>query len=129
MHKDRHSNLVFIHLKTPALKVRVVVIKTGVNPLDRPEHTAFFLLGFIAPTRAGGVVVQVIQQATAVAVVQAGSGEVAAVLNVRRAAKTNLSIFVEWRKCRDDCLPLALNEVAVADQFAHAFQSIFQLCL
>ena len=42
MHKDRHANIILVHTETPPLKVGVVIVKTGIHTLDRPENTALF---------------------------------------------------------------------------------------
>ena len=104
MNKDRHTDLTLVYLKSPTLEVGVVVIETGIDPLDGTEYTALLWLGLVAATRADLIVVNVVEQATTVAVVQAGTDEVTTVLDIRRASEANLPILIKRLECRDDRL-------------------------
>ena len=127
MHEDRHTGITLVHAESLPLEVGVVVVKTGVHAPDRPENTALLLLCVVAGARAGGVVVEVIQQTAAVAVVQPRAREVPAVLHVARTAETNFLRAIKRRQRGNECLPLALDELAGADQFSNPLQPVGQV--
>ena len=127
MHENRHACGSLVHAETPPLEVGVVVVEAGIHTLDRSEHAPLLRLRVVAGARAGGVIIQVIQQAAAVAVVQARTGEVAAVLQVGRAAETDFFRAIERRQRGDDRLSLALNKLTTADQLAGPLQRVRQV--
>ena len=124
MNKDRHTDLTLIYFKSPTLEVGVVVIKTGIDPLYGTEYTTLLRLAFIAATRAHLIVVNVVEQATTVTAVKAGTGEVTTVLDVRGASEANLPILIKRLKCRDNSLPLTFDEFPVANQISHTLKRV-----
>ncbi len=133
VHQDRHAHLVFRQAMTQTLQVRVLIVEAGEDLADRAEDAPLLQFGRIAPARSGAVVVQIIGQAAAVAVVKSGAAEVLAVLDVCGAAESNLLVGVETVRRigqgRDHRLferGRKAGHVVVREQVSNPFELVFE---
>ena len=102
MHQDSHPDLRRLNSMTEALQKCIVVIKAGIDFLERAKDAALVRFTGIALARSDRVTVQVIEQATAETVVKAGAGKMFAVFNIGRTAEADFAIRVEDSERIDD---------------------------
>jgi len=78
-----------------SLKKGIVVVETRKDLSNRSEDAS--LIGFfgVADARPEGVAVQIVGEASAIAVVEACTGEMVAVFDVCRASEANLLVGIE----------------------------------
>ena len=111
MHQHSHADRGFIHPVTQALEDGVVVVEAGEHPPERPKHAPFGRFRWIAQRRSVRIAIQVIQQATAVAVVQAGSRELLAVFHICGTSETEFAPGLQWLQHIQDGSFLRFREI------------------
>ena len=111
MHEHSHADSGFIDSVTQPLEDGVVVVEAGEYPPERAKHAPFGRFRWIAPRRPSRIAIQVIQQATAVAVVQAGSRELLAVFHIRGASETEFALGLQWLQRIQDGSFLGFREI------------------
>src|SRR4030042_1682647 len=95
MSQQGHSGVGFVDTVLEPLQECVVVIETGEDFTNGLKHSSLGVVRHVAGTGAGIILIQIVGQAAAVAVVQTRSREKLAVLDIGRAAKAYLHAGIE----------------------------------
>jgi len=93
--EDGHADLVLIDTASEAFEVGIEVVEAGEDFAHGPEDAAFVFLGGVAVGGAFVVVIEIIPEAAAVAVVETGPDEAVGVFDVGGAAEAEFFEGVE----------------------------------
>ncbi len=109
--EDGHTDVGFVDGVAEAFEEGVDVVEAGVDALDGAEDTAFIGFSGVAGTGAGCVVVEVIEEAATVTVVETGAGERVGVFDIGGATEADLPVGIEGVEQGEDVLLLLRAEL------------------